>query len=1286
MMRRFGSAAVAAGAAVALLVGVVAGPGAATEVAQTPSAPPRGAASLPAAATLPAAAVPDFTDVDASNPFAEDIAWLAEQGITTGYADGSFRPLASVNRDAMAAFLYRLVVGPEAPASCTAGPFTDVPTAHPFCPQISWLVGEGVTTGWPDGTYRPASAVSREAMAAFLYRVGHEGADAPACTTARFSDVPVSSPFCGEIAWLAEQGVTTGWPDGTFRPGASIERQAMAAFLHRYALLTPPEEPVDPDAPQVSIDEPLPGSMVGGTVTVTTSWLATTDLASLDLLVDGEVVATADAEPFDLTWDTTAASDGAHELTVVATDAEDRTGTSEPVGVSVHQGPDPLQTLEDDYTSGAVTPEEYARYAVYRWFEPERVPDEYRVPEGYGTTDLTPALMAALRDVDSIDPEVRAELQAYLSPQGVEPLSLVPLTPEQIDAALAPYIAALEAPPAPARPADGLAAAEPAGLTFGEDVCHGAGVEVTWRFPWSEGSVGVGVELACTYTTALATFWYKPGWGTQDVDVLDGVLRDAGHGGGANGVPDSIDEIAAAYFHSAWVYERLGFPAPSKTHVAVGEFDGGFSAPVLGTMVVDGRMPDAGDAGGRVYLMQHELFHQFQYPYVPLDHLADDYASRSQSSVGWWLEATAEWGTHQVQEDLRYGTFRAYTTNAAFVAAGGGYADFLPHHLGLPTIPLATFISPFLKPFVDDDDWKGPQYGSFLFAEYLDQEFGQSVIHDIWQRVDDGALPVTAIAAEVAAQGSSIADVVPGYHRANAAIDSSYTDAHSATWASLLDDGRPAGAEFRATVGTSHGSIRVGAGGAQYHYFTLSSVREATTTTVSIDSSVPGAADLTLEVVQLDGSGARCFIPEEPDVVAPLEAGHAEVRFTLVGGCPTAAVIVSHEDPTAIFDDGGKLKASMTARTEEVHLAYLSTTNLGATSPSKGVVSGIGGGWPYLVDENGRLLYAGADTGIVETGLEDVVDLAVDQFETTAGYAITADGSVVAVDGVDETPVPALAGAGTFVTDLDDVGRYVLMRDGSLRYLGADGYPAVEGAAGVVQVSAYDDYYAGVPGARGYAVTADGSVLMLDDATATVVPGVTGAVEVSSNAVGTDAFVRHADGTISVLTFSGGPWDATIPRVVPVPGLTGATEIVNPTFEPEAWVRTAAGGLVMVECSFVDCTEVLVRDSGLTDVETVVVHATNAEGNPTYVVTGSGDVLELYGDWDDEGDRTVVVTDPGVGDVVHMERHSGLAYALHSDGSVTEFGYPWNEHGPVTGVLGADTLFCTSGACFVTFD
>ena len=187
------------------------------------------------AVTITSSTVPQlpFADVDWSAPFVLAVQWMVDEGITTGYPDGTFRNTASVTREAMAAFLRR-TVGVDVPA-CTAPAFTDVSTGHPFCGDIAWLADTGITTGWPDGTFRPGEPVSREAMAAFLYRLAHDGADAPACTSAPFTDVTTGHPFCGEIAWLADTGVTTGWPDGTFRPSAQIERQAMAAFLHRFA-------------------------------------------------------------------------------------------------------------------------------------------------------------------------------------------------------------------------------------------------------------------------------------------------------------------------------------------------------------------------------------------------------------------------------------------------------------------------------------------------------------------------------------------------------------------------------------------------------------------------------------------------------------------------------------------------------------------------------------------------------------------------------------------------------------------------------------------------------------------------------------------------------------------------------------------------------------------------------------------------------------------------------------------------------------------------------------------
>ena len=179
-----------------------------------------------------------FSDVTQSSPFFREITWLAQAGITTGNSDGTFRPTASLSREAMAAFLYRMsgaeVTGYTAPA---APQFSDVPVTHPFYAAISWLAESGITTGYGDGSFGVSRTVSREALAAFLYRYADAAADgyvAPA--TPMFTDVTSdSSRFYTEISWLAEAGITTGFSDGSFGPSNPISRAAVAAFLCRYA-------------------------------------------------------------------------------------------------------------------------------------------------------------------------------------------------------------------------------------------------------------------------------------------------------------------------------------------------------------------------------------------------------------------------------------------------------------------------------------------------------------------------------------------------------------------------------------------------------------------------------------------------------------------------------------------------------------------------------------------------------------------------------------------------------------------------------------------------------------------------------------------------------------------------------------------------------------------------------------------------------------------------------------------------------------------------------------------
>ena len=188
----------------------------------------QGSAQLNWMLDLPGRAL--FGDVPLSHPFADEIAWVAANAITTGYADCTYRPGGFVSRGAMAAFLYRASGWPDDPWAPSG--FPDVPSGYDFAREVAWMVTQGITTGYGDGSFRPSATVSRQAMAAFLYRFAGSPWFSPP-STPTFSDVGPGHPFYREIEWLASTGIAGGYPDGGYHPVAPVSRQAMAAFLAR---------------------------------------------------------------------------------------------------------------------------------------------------------------------------------------------------------------------------------------------------------------------------------------------------------------------------------------------------------------------------------------------------------------------------------------------------------------------------------------------------------------------------------------------------------------------------------------------------------------------------------------------------------------------------------------------------------------------------------------------------------------------------------------------------------------------------------------------------------------------------------------------------------------------------------------------------------------------------------------------------------------------------------------------------------------------------------------------
>jgi hypothetical protein len=172
-----------------------------------------------------------FLDIS-SNHWAYDYIYaIYNAGIATGYSDGTYRPSQNVQRSQMAAFIIRAKYGENFSYSSTPY-FSDVPSGHWAFKYIQKMYEEGITTGYPDGTYRPAGNVTRGQMAAFTIR-GLYGESFTYNTTPYFSDVPASHEAFKYIQKVTEEGIASGYSDGTYRPSQNVNRAQMAVFIGR---------------------------------------------------------------------------------------------------------------------------------------------------------------------------------------------------------------------------------------------------------------------------------------------------------------------------------------------------------------------------------------------------------------------------------------------------------------------------------------------------------------------------------------------------------------------------------------------------------------------------------------------------------------------------------------------------------------------------------------------------------------------------------------------------------------------------------------------------------------------------------------------------------------------------------------------------------------------------------------------------------------------------------------------------------------------------------------------
>lgn len=175
-----------------------------------------------------------FTDVQPTDWYAEAVTYAVENGLFQGTSATTFEPNANMNRAMLVTVLYRMS-GEQAKADTAFG---DVAQNAWYAEAVAWAKTNGIVSGVSATQFAPNQNVTREQMAAILYRYaqykGQETGNADA-KLAAFADAnTVSSYALPAMNWAVKNGLISGTSTTTLSPNGSATRAQVATILMRY--------------------------------------------------------------------------------------------------------------------------------------------------------------------------------------------------------------------------------------------------------------------------------------------------------------------------------------------------------------------------------------------------------------------------------------------------------------------------------------------------------------------------------------------------------------------------------------------------------------------------------------------------------------------------------------------------------------------------------------------------------------------------------------------------------------------------------------------------------------------------------------------------------------------------------------------------------------------------------------------------------------------------------------------------------------------------------------------
>ena len=175
-----------------------------------------------------------FADVPSGSWYYDDVAYVYDTGLMTGLTATTFGPNLSTTRGMIVTILWRMENEPAAKHGC---PFADVRRGSYYEQAIAWASENGIVTGFDASTFAPDRAITREQLAAILFRfAAYRGMDAVTLreTLSSFQDQAAISVYAvSALNWAVGEGLMQGTGD-KLEPTGNATRAQVAAMLRRF--------------------------------------------------------------------------------------------------------------------------------------------------------------------------------------------------------------------------------------------------------------------------------------------------------------------------------------------------------------------------------------------------------------------------------------------------------------------------------------------------------------------------------------------------------------------------------------------------------------------------------------------------------------------------------------------------------------------------------------------------------------------------------------------------------------------------------------------------------------------------------------------------------------------------------------------------------------------------------------------------------------------------------------------------------------------------------------------